>query len=105
MLTTEVFPPVVCFEHNLLYLLDNGSCGLSEEEMDASVATLESMASTLEADCVLLRKHKVEQGDVSEYLVRKRAKDNDFVEVRYAALTTESIYVKKVILCVIFLYL
>lgn len=50
--------------------------------MDASVATLESMASTLEADCVLLRKHKVEQGDVSEYLVRKRAKDNDFVEVR-----------------------
>ncbi|KAF8787682.1 GTP-binding protein 1-like protein [Argiope bruennichi] len=63
---------------------DNGSCGLSEEEMDASVATLESMASTLEADCVLLRKHKVEQGHVSEYLVRKRAKDNDFVEVRVA---------------------
>lgn len=48
------------------------------------MATLESMASTLEADCVLLRKHKVEQGLVSEYLVRKRAKDNDFVEVRYA---------------------
>ncbi|GIX72330.1 GTP-binding protein 1 [Caerostris extrusa] len=65
---------------------DNGSCGLSEEEMDASVATLESMASTLEADCVLLRKHKVEQGDVSEYLVRKRAKDNDFVEVRVAVI-------------------
>ncbi|XP_055940630.1 GTP-binding protein 1-like [Argiope bruennichi] len=65
---------------------DNGSCGLSEEEMDASVATLESMASTLEADCVLLRKHKVEQGHVSEYLVRKRAKDNDFVEVRVAVI-------------------
>ncbi|XP_035224507.1 GTP-binding protein 1-like [Stegodyphus dumicola] len=65
---------------------DNGSCGLSEEEMAASVATLESMASTLEADCVLLRKHKVEQGDVSEYLVRKRAKDNDFVEVRVAVI-------------------
>lgn len=47
------------------------------------MATLESMASTMEADCVLLRKHKVEQGVVSEYLVRKRAKDNDFVEVRY----------------------
>lgn len=65
---------------------DDGSCGLSEEEMDASVATLESMASTLEADCVLLRKHKVEQGNVSEYLVRKRAKDNDFVEVRVAVI-------------------
>lgn len=51
--------------------------------MAASVATLESMASTLVADCVLLRKHKVELGFVSEYLVRKRAKDNDFVEVRY----------------------
>lgn len=65
---------------------DDGSNGLSEEEMAASVATLESMASTLEADCVLLRKHKVEQGDVSEYLVRKRAKDNDFVEVRVAVI-------------------
>lgn len=65
---------------------DDGSCGLSDEEMAASVATLESMASTLEADCVLLRKHKVEHGDVSEYLVRKRAKDNDFVEVRVAVI-------------------
>ncbi|GFR11855.1 GTP-binding protein 1 [Trichonephila clavata] len=65
---------------------DDGSSGLSDEEMEASVATLESMATTLEADCVLLRKHKVEQGQVSEYLVRKRAKDNDFVEVRVAVI-------------------
>lgn len=65
---------------------DNGESGLTEEEMEASVATLQSMASTLDADCVLLRKHKVEQGHVSEYLVRKRAKDNDFVEVRVAVV-------------------
>lgn len=62
--------------------------------MAASVATLESMASTLVADCVLLRKHKVEQGDVSEYLVRKRAKDNDFVEVRYALFWTKYCAIK-----------
>lgn len=73
--------------------------------MAASVATLESMASTLEADCVLLRKHKVEQGDVSEYLVRKRAKDNDFVEVRYAVQTIESTTIKETLLYIyIYIY-
>ncbi|KAM7297004.1 hypothetical protein ISCGN_022158 [Ixodes scapularis] len=59
-----------------------GDPGLSSEEMAASVATLQSMASTLECDCVLLRERKSGDGLAAEYLVRRRAKENDFVEVR-----------------------
>ncbi|XP_067125333.1 GTP-binding protein 1 [Centruroides vittatus] len=65
---------------------DSGNDGLTEEELEASVATLKSMASSLEADCAVLRKHKVGMNYVSEYLVRKKAADNDFVEVRVAVV-------------------
>lgn len=65
---------------------DSGNDGLTEEELEASVATLKSMASSLEADSALLRKHKVGQNFVAEYLVRKKAADNDFVEVRVAVV-------------------
>ncbi|KAG0429619.1 hypothetical protein HPB47_023445, partial [Ixodes persulcatus] len=63
-----------------------GDPGLSSEEMAASVATLQSMASTLECDCVLLRERKSGDGLAAEYLVRRRAKENDFVEVRVAVV-------------------
>lgn len=63
-----------------------GDAGLSPEEMAASVATLQSMATTLECDCVQLRERKTSDGLVAEYLVRRRAKENDFVEVRVAVV-------------------
>lgn len=63
-----------------------GDAGLTAEEMDASVATLQSMASTLECDCMRLRERKTADGLIAEYLVRRRAKENDFVEVRVAVV-------------------
>lgn len=63
-----------------------GSPGLSSEEMAASVATLQSMATTLECDCVQLRERKSADGLLAEFLVRRRAKENDFVEVRVAVV-------------------
>nr|XP_033339492.1 GTP-binding protein 1 isoform X2 [Megalopta genalis] len=41
---------------------DGSEDGLKEDEYEASVATLQSLAATLEADCVLLRQSKVDQG-------------------------------------------
>lgn len=54
-----------------------------EEDYKASVATLESIATTLEADCVLLRERTAENGIVGQYLIRHRAEQEDFVEIRY----------------------
>ncbi|GAB6022885.1 GTP-binding protein 1 [Chamberlinius hualienensis] len=65
---------------------DDGD-GLEENEMEASVATLQSLASTLPADCVLIRQRKVnEQRCLREYLIRKRADEKDFMEVRVAVV-------------------
>lgn len=50
--------------------------------MEASYATLKSMAEQIEADVILLREHQEARGKVSDYLVRKRVGDNDFLEVR-----------------------
>lgn len=51
--------------------------------MEASVATLKSMAASLNAECVLLRQRQEKEGSVSEFLVRVRADEKDFMEVRY----------------------
>ncbi len=57
--------------------------GLTEEDYRASVATLHSIATTLEADCVLLRERTSEFGIIGQYLIRHRAEQEDFVEIRY----------------------
>ena len=64
------------------FSLDGNKSGLDEEEMAASVATLQSLASTLPADCVLIRERKTDNGLLSEYLVRRQADEKDFMEVR-----------------------
>lgn len=61
---------------------DEGESGLLEDEYAASVATLQSLASTLDADCVLLRQSKVEKGLTGQYLVRRRVEQQDFLEIR-----------------------
>ncbi|KZC06242.1 PREDICTED: GTP-binding protein 1 [Dufourea novaeangliae] len=65
---------------------DGSEDGLKEDEYEASVATLQSLAATLEADCVLLRQSKVDQGLVGQYLVRRRLDRQDFLEIRVAVV-------------------
>ena len=68
----------------IIYLiLDGSEDGLKEDEYEASVATLQSLAATLEADCVLLRQSKVDQGLIGQYLVRRRLDRQDFLEIRF----------------------
>ncbi|OAD58181.1 GTP-binding protein 1 [Eufriesea mexicana] len=65
---------------------DGSEDGLKEDEYEASVATLQSLAATLEADCVLLRQSKVDQGLIGQYLVRRRLDRQDFLEIRVAVV-------------------
>lgn len=61
---------------------DGGDSGLDEDEYQAAVATLQSLATTIDADMVLLRQRKVEQGLTGQYLIRKRVDTSDFMEIR-----------------------
>ncbi|XP_067011159.1 GTP-binding protein 1 [Anabrus simplex] len=65
---------------------DGGESGLGQDEYDSSVATLQSLATTLEADCVLLRLRRVEQGFTGQFLVRRRVDQQDFLEIRVAVV-------------------
>lgn len=69
---------------------DGSEDGLKEDEYEASVATLQSLAATLEADCVLLRQSKVDHGLTGQYLVRRRLDRQDFLEIRFFILYTFS---------------
>lgn len=60
--------------------------GLENDEYSSSLATLESLATTLNADCVELRKQKTENGFVGKYLIRQRLDITDFMEVRVAVV-------------------
>lgn len=64
-------------------LSDGSGDGLKEDEYEASVATLQSLAATLEADCVLLRQSKADHGLTGQYLVRRRLDRQDFLEIRF----------------------
>lgn len=69
----------------LLMYFPNIECaepGLNEKDMEASVATLEALALSLNAQCVLLREKTETEGKVKEYLVRREAEEEDFMEVR-----------------------
>lgn len=60
--------------------------GLSADDLQASIATLQSMAESLNAECIELRRHHEEGGTVAEFLVRVRAEEKDFTEVRVAVV-------------------
>lgn len=70
--------------------------GLTKDDFDASVATLQSIADSLEASMIQLR---VRGNDklTAQYLIRKRAPEQDFTEIRcvriYAVLDLNSSYV------------
>ncbi|KAG4078840.1 hypothetical protein HA402_007390 [Bradysia odoriphaga] len=65
---------------------DGGDNGLDPEEYEAAVATLQSLAATLDADCVELRQRKSEKGMTGQYLVRRRVDQTDFMEIRVAVV-------------------
>ncbi|CAG7730374.1 unnamed protein product [Allacma fusca] len=63
-----------------------GGAGLTAEDFEASVATLKSIADTLDASCVKLRQRNVDNGITAQYLVRKQAPERDFTEIRVAVV-------------------
>ena len=63
--------------------IDGTASGLSAEDLKASADSLKLLAETCDADVVLLREKPAEEGTVAEYLVRVRADENDFMEVRW----------------------
>jgi len=65
---------------------DASDNGLDSEEYLASLATLQSLAATLNADCVELRQRKGEKGTTGQYLIRQRVDESDFMEIRVAVV-------------------
>lgn len=65
-----------------LLLTDGGECGLEDDEYEAAVATLQSLAAALETDCVCLRERKMEKGMTGQFLIRKKVEEHDFLEIR-----------------------
>ncbi|KAF2363867.1 Transcription factor GTP-binding domain [Trinorchestia longiramus] len=70
---------------------DDSVSGLSPEDYEASVASLQVLAEAQNADCVLLRERsgggtKARPHVMGQYLVRKKADITDFMEVRVAVV-------------------
>ncbi|XP_062840932.1 GTP-binding protein 1 isoform X1 [Trichomycterus rosablanca] len=65
---------------------DGGDYGLTESDMEASVATVQSLCEQIEADLILLRERTEAGGQVRDYLIRRRVGEADFLEVRVAVV-------------------
>lgn len=57
--------------------------GLNEEDLKASLATMQALASACGADMSVLRERQGEEGRTADCLVRRRVEEDDFMEVRY----------------------
>lgn len=74
---------------SLVIIIECNDNGLTEDEMTESVATLSRAVADLNADYVLLRQKTIENGNgrlIGDYLIREKAKSNDFYEVRVAVV-------------------
>ena len=60
--------------------------GLSQQDFQASIATLLSLSTACNCESTLLRENKVDAGMTAEYLVRARIREDDFAEVRVAVV-------------------
>lgn len=60
--------------------------GLSQEDMQASIATLKSIADSLALEMAQLRERKEGEGLVTEFLLRRSLEFDDFMEVRVAVV-------------------
>ncbi|XP_035993233.1 GTP-binding protein 1 isoform X1 [Fundulus heteroclitus] len=65
---------------------DGGDYGLDEKDMEASVATVQSLCEQIEADLILLRERTESGGKIRDYLIRRRVGEQDFLEVRVAVV-------------------
>ncbi|XP_034044473.1 GTP-binding protein 1-like isoform X2 [Thalassophryne amazonica] len=65
---------------------DGGDYGLNEKDMEASVATVQSLCEQLEADLILLRERTDTAGKIRDYLARRHVGEQDFLEVRVAVV-------------------
>lgn len=63
-------------------LFQLGGTGLSREDFEASVATLQSISSSLGASCTELREKEHDNKFSAQYLVRQIAPERDFTEIR-----------------------
>lgn len=50
---------------------DGSDNGLLNDELEAAVATLQSLANTLNCSCVKLRERKDVRGTIAQYLIRR----------------------------------
>lgn len=50
---------------------DGSDSGLNDDELEAAIATLQSLASSLECSCVKLRDRKHQHGTVAQFLIRR----------------------------------
>ncbi|XP_064419473.1 GTP-binding protein 1 [Latimeria chalumnae] len=73
-----------------IYVIGQGSdgneYGLNDLDLEASVATVRSMAEQIDADMIPLRERHEAGGRVCDYLIRKHVGENDFLEVRVAVV-------------------
>ncbi|KAL3268615.1 hypothetical protein HHI36_007721 [Cryptolaemus montrouzieri] len=60
--------------------------GLLADELDAAIATIQSLATTLECSLIKLRERKEPRGVVVQYLIRKILDPTDFLEIRVAVV-------------------
>ncbi|XP_063045097.1 GTP-binding protein 1 isoform X2 [Engraulis encrasicolus] len=65
---------------------DGGEYGLNESDMEASVATVQSLCEQIEGDLIPLRERSEVGGQVRDYLIRRRVGEADFLEVRVAVV-------------------
>lgn len=65
---------------------DGSENGLLEDELEAAVATLQSLADTLECSCVRLRERKEVRGVIVQFLIRRVLDQSDFLEIRVAVV-------------------
>jgi len=66
---------------------DDGTCtGLSEEQLLASLNTMKRMTELCVCDMTLLQRRKARKGWVAEVLVRRRAAEGDFIDMRIAVV-------------------
>ncbi|KAJ8406643.1 hypothetical protein AAFF_G00295590 [Aldrovandia affinis] len=65
---------------------DGGDYGLDVGDMEASVATVQSLSEQIGADLILLRERNEAVGCVRDYLIRRRVGEADFLEVRVAVV-------------------
>lgn len=78
-----------------LCLSDGGDYGLDERDMEASVATVQSLCEQVDGDLILLRERMETAGHVRDYLIRRRVGEADFLEVRLEEVCKERVLKKK----------